>query len=243
MADSDYLLEPQPYVSDVLKWCTGGTLLDVGAGWGRNARYFAEQGFAVTAVEHNPDLLSRLRAWRSKLGCAIEVHDYDLRQLAFTPRYDVVLCTMVLHFLASKSEVTESVSLLQRATRVGGINVVSLYTSRNATGLRPYLAEPGELAARYRAWSRLDYYEGPGRWHVPRAGGSPRRYYIERITARKPGLALTRPRGECGATRQQRASLGRRICTAAECRDAQTRLALDERSGSPRGANRRSRRP
>jgi tellurite methyltransferase len=209
MAGNEYLSEPQPYVSDILKWCRGGTLLDVGAGWGRNARYFAEQGFVVTAVEHNPDSLSRLRAWRGELGCAIDVRDSDLRQLALTARYDVVLCTMVLHFLASKPEVTESVSLLQRATTVGGINVVSLYTSRNVTGLRPYLAAPGELAALYRGWSRLDYYEGLGRWHVPRRRTTRNRPSRGRPT-RKPRSWSTSMKAAKRRGKKSRASQPRR---------------------------------
>ncbi len=199
MDADDYLSHPQPYVRDVLRWCSRGTLLDVGAGWGRNARYFADRGFVVTAVDSTPDAVARLRALSAKSGNAIVVIQRDLRSITLTTHYDVVLCTMALHFLSSEIEVAEAISLLQGATRAGGVNVVSLYTSRNPRGLKPYLAPPGTLSASYRRWSQLDYYEGPGRWHVPPAGGPRRRHYVERLTARKPAHAPRRVRGACGA--------------------------------------------
>jgi SAM-dependent methyltransferase len=198
MASDVYFSHPQPYVADVLQWRSHGTLLDVGAGWGRSARYFAEHGFAVTAVDHTPNAIARLRAYGAESGRAIEVIACDLRGFTPTAQYDVVLCTMVLHFLSSETEVDDAISLLQRATKLGGINVVSVYTSRNPAGLRSYLAPPGTLSRHYRTWTRLDYYEGPGRWHVPPEGGARRRHCLERLTARKPMRSSRRSRGDCG---------------------------------------------
>jgi tellurite methyltransferase len=195
MATDIYLSHPQPYVRDVLRWCNKGTLLDVGAGWGRNTRYFADRGFAVTAVDTTPDAIARLRAYSAESGHAIKVIQQDLRDLTLTTRYDVVLCTMMLHFLSTEAEVAEAISKLQEATSADGINVVSLYTSHNPPGLKPYLAAPGALVAAYRRWLQLDYYEGPGRWHVPSGGGPRRRNYLERLTARKPARGGERLRG------------------------------------------------
>lgn len=198
-----YLSHPQPYVADLLRWRSDGRLLDVGAGWGRNARYFAEHGFAVTAVEHTPDAIARLQTYNASASRTIEIIASDLRGLRLTAQYDVVLCTMVLHFLSTEMEIAQAIALLQGATTAGGINVVSLYTSRNSLGLRPCLASPGTLAAAYRGWSQLDYYEGPGRWYVPPMGGSKRRHYVERMTARKSAQARHRVRDDCTGVRHK----------------------------------------
>jgi SAM-dependent methyltransferase len=158
--------------------------LDLGAGFGRNARFFAEHGFVVTAVDNSPEALSSLR----NLGDRVLVIDSDIRELfpLLVPRtFDVILCRMALHFLRSASEVCAAIEDMQRVTKLGGLNVVSLFTTRNPVGVRPYLMPPGELRDHYSAWKILDAYEGLSGWFQSRGGSPPVRHYVERITAQR----------------------------------------------------------
>jgi 2-polyprenyl-3-methyl-5-hydroxy-6-metoxy-1,4-benzoquinol methylase len=177
--------QPQPYIKELLSYTHGGELLDIGAGWGRNSRYLASHGFAVTAIERDHDNAESLRHWftQSKYaGCVIEA---DIR--AWTPEskhYDVIICAMVLHFLSDTQEVATVLDSMMASTAPGGINIVSLYTSRNRPGTRPILVKPGWLPERYGKWQTLSHYEGLGRQYQSTAGL--RRDYVERVTTKKP---------------------------------------------------------
>lgn len=163
-------------------------MLDLGAGWGRDARYFADHGFAVTAVDNRPAALASLQSYRAKKALRYSVISADIRDLPTSVElqsYDVVLCRMVLHFLRSRAEVASAIAAMQRMTNPSGINVVSLFTDRNPVGLRPYLAKPGELPAYYAGWRIVDSYEGLGRWLRPKPGALRTRHYVTRLTAQR----------------------------------------------------------
>jgi 2-polyprenyl-3-methyl-5-hydroxy-6-metoxy-1,4-benzoquinol methylase len=175
--------KPQPYVAAVLQYISKGTVLDIGAGWGRNARFFADHGFSVTAVDHSPEAVAQLASYHTRAGRSITAICADIRAFTSGATYDVVLCTMVLHFLRSRTEVAEAVGRIQAMTKPGGLNVISLFTDRNPRGLRPYLASKNELRDYYASWKLIDAYEGLGQRFLPQPSGPPTRHYASRITA------------------------------------------------------------
>jgi cyclopropane fatty-acyl-phospholipid synthase-like methyltransferase len=63
--------KPQSYVAAVLQHIKTGSVLDLGAGWGRNARFFADHGFDVTAVDNSSEAVARLTSYRTPTGQAI----------------------------------------------------------------------------------------------------------------------------------------------------------------------------
>jgi ubiquinone/menaquinone biosynthesis C-methylase UbiE len=118
----------------------------------------------------------------------LEVVAADVRALpkAVTSRsYDVVLCRMVLHFLNNREEVEGVIRQMQQVTRVGGVNVVAMFTTRNPKGLRPYLAQPDELQTCYTGWKVLEEFEGLGRWFRPSPSDPLTRNYVARLTAQR----------------------------------------------------------
>jgi tellurite methyltransferase len=177
--------KPQSYVAAVLRYVKGGSMLDLGAGWGRNARFFADHHFDVTAVDNAPEAVEQLKNYRSPSGKSIHAVCADIRHFRSEDVYDVVLCTMVLHYLDSAVEVTAALARIKTMTKPGGLNVVSMYSNRNPRGLRPYLARPDELADYYLGWDVIDAYEGLGRRFKPQSSGPPVRHYSSRITARR----------------------------------------------------------
>jgi tellurite methyltransferase len=185
--------KPQSYVAAVLQYVKGGSVLDLGAGWGRNARFFADHGFDVTAVDNAPQAVEYLNSYRTLGGKSIGAVCEDVRQFRSDDVYDVVLCTMVLHYLRSTAEVAAVLAQIKAMTKPRGLNVVSTYSNRNPRGLRPYLARPSELADSYLDWDVIDAYEGLGRRFKPQPSGPPTRHYSSRITARRPADTSTRP--------------------------------------------------
>lgn len=176
--------EPQPYVRNVLRYQHGGAALDVGAGWGRNARFLAANGFEVTAVDTDSEALAELDDYAERSGAPIITHVCDIRTFRPHREYDVVVCTMTLHFVTSQAEFEAALAMLKAATAPDGILVASTYTARNRPRLRPYLPPPRFLRDQFESWRVLEAYEGYGRW-MKRPDRTRTRAFVERVIARK----------------------------------------------------------
>lgn len=174
--------KPQPYISEILNYKTGGKLLDVGAGWGRNSLFLAQKGFSVTAIEPDHKELSRLKESSTNLGLPITLLPTDLSSIDFKDDFDVVVCAMVLHFLKSQKEVEQAITQLKMATITSGIHLISVL-HENTYAVRTYFFKPGELKSYYSDWEILDYFEGLGP-RIPSEGG--RQFTKSIIIARKP---------------------------------------------------------
>lgn len=178
--------KPQPYVKYVLNYVKSGEALDLGAGSGRNTRFLADHGFEVTAIDDDKEAIAGLRKYRPKSKRSVKLIHADIRDWrSESCRYDLVLCTMVLHFLTNEQEFRSVLTRIQDATKDGGINVISVYTNRNQAGVRPYLIAPTRLGAYYHKWALLDTYEGLGRPYRTEGVDQPVRDYVERVTAQK----------------------------------------------------------
>ena len=154
---------PREIVMEALKYISGGTALDLGAGFGRHSLFLASKGFVVTAVETGAEQIENLKEKASKLNVLIRTENTDIRH--FDPhgqQYDLILSTMVLHFLSNQKEVITTIQKMKEATRQGGINVISIYTDKSQAGLRPCLLNVEELRKLYSEWEiiRLDELKG-----------------------------------------------------------------------------------
>lgn len=112
----------------------GGEVLDLGTGNGRNAKFFATHGFAVTALDSDEATIAALRRVCAHEQLSMRLVQADVRSWRSDRSYAAILCTMVLHFLSSEEEVAAVLGEMRAATKKGGINVVSIYTSRNRLG-------------------------------------------------------------------------------------------------------------
>ena len=170
-------------VTEIPSWCArGGRVLDLGTGTGRNAIFLARQGYEVDAIDSSPGTIAALRdrAVAHRLPIHAEVMDVCAPDLDFS-RYQVVLCTFVLHFLT----VDRASELLDRActqAAAGTIHAIAVITTRGEFFEAPsqrcrYYPQPGELADRYRAH----------RWQVHREWQEQR----EAIEKRADGTAMS----------------------------------------------------
>ena len=123
----------------------GGTVLDVACGRGRHALLLASAGFAVRAIDRDPDAIAFLRATAERLGLklACEVIDLetdvppDLSQGA----YDAVLVFNYLH--------RRLMPALRAAVKPGGRLFYETFTVQQAERGHPknpaFLLQSGEL--------------------------------------------------------------------------------------------------
>jgi SAM-dependent methyltransferase len=141
--------------------------IDVACGDGRNARYLAELGFAVEAVDVSDIAVAALRAAASDRGLDVDARALDLEHEA--PRrdaFDVVVCTNYLQ--------RDLFGGLQAALRPGGLLVYETFSRAHieelGRSMNPaFVLDHNELLAAFAGLRVRHYREG-----VVDRGGSPR---------------------------------------------------------------------
>lgn len=96
------------------------TVLDAGAGGGRNLRWFLHEGCTVYATDRSPEALEALRENYPDLPRA-QIHLAPVEQLPFPDAFfDHVICSAVLHFADSTRHFEQMFAELARVLRPGG---------------------------------------------------------------------------------------------------------------------------
>ncbi|MEN9342356.1 MAG: putative Tellurite resistance [Candidatus Parcubacteria bacterium] len=178
------IVKPRQIIYDVLQYIQSGSVLDLGAGFGRHSLFLADKGFHVTAVEIEQSKLDRLQENAKALGVDIQTIKADVADFIPQQSYDLMLSTMVLHFLP-KEKAQKALAIMQEHTAQNGFNVVSVYTNENPVGLRAYLFEKSQLRNAYSSWEIISYEEALGEEMEHPKDGGPTRRYSARLIARK----------------------------------------------------------
>ena len=105
-------------------------------------------------------------------GAGVEIGEIvqtDLRELDSLDGHDILLANNILQFLGP--DCPDYLARMQRATPVGGLNAVSVFTNKaealaNRTDDLIYRFAPGGLQQKYSGW-RLFYYGEELRWSEP----------------------------------------------------------------------------
>jgi len=122
---------------------SGGYILDLGCGSGRDSRYFLEKGYRVTAVDGSPELC---RIASEYIGQEAVCRDFfDIKE---ADAYDGIwACASLLH--AEKERLPELLANLHRALKAQGILYVS-FKEGTFSGMRNgrYFADMTEDALR-----------------------------------------------------------------------------------------------
>ena len=139
-----------PSVKEALKYKESGS--------GRNAIGLARKGFLVTAVDKNKEKLSLLKIRARELGVKLTTKYADIKRLRLSTKYDIMIATMILHFL-DEGQVSKAISMMQKYTKAEGLNIVSVFTDKHPVGTRPYLFKKNELKKYYLDWKILKYEE------------------------------------------------------------------------------------
>ncbi len=155
------------------QFLTGGNVLDLACGRGRNSFFLADLGYEVLAVDSSPTALELLLSTASDKKLPIKTKRHNLeRDLPFLPeQISLILCFYFLH-RPLFPEIKERIS-------PGG-----LFIGRSFCYPKPnseeseIIYQPGELAELFRDWEILSYEEGV---EVAKRGGT-----LAGIVARKP---------------------------------------------------------
>lgn len=159
--ESETFGKPSDEVYDIArKLKRGSRILDVGAGEGRNAIYLSEQGFNVDAFDISEKGINKLNYLASKKGIYINSFICDVSNFIFCWQYDLIIAHGILQFI-DRSIRNEFIEQMKNFTKVGGYNVVSVFTDtteipEDLKDLMIGVFKDGEIKNFYTKWN-VDY--------------------------------------------------------------------------------------
>ena len=107
------------------------TALDLGCGEGKNSIFLASKGFQVKSIDISEIAIEKAkRIWQN--WQKIDWQTADIRNFSQQnpQQYHVVLLTGPLHCFSSKNDVIHTIENAKSLTKIGGINVISVFNSR-----------------------------------------------------------------------------------------------------------------
>lgn len=150
----------------------GGAVLDIAAGHGRHARWFAARGHRVTAIERDPSALAALAQVPDVEPVEADLEDSSGWPLARERRFAAVVVTNYLY--------RPLLPRLAAALADGGVLIYETFAAGNETigklSNPAFLLQPGELLEAVRGRLRVVAYED-GFASAPRAA------FVQRICA------------------------------------------------------------
>lgn len=166
----------------------GLDVLDVGCGEGKNAAFLAQRGASVRAIDCSSFALRNARAAWPTADVTWELADVRSLQLQ-ARQYDIVLAYGLLHCLPDEIEVGRIVGMIQRATAVGGFNVVCAFNNRAQDlsahpGFDPVLLAHDAYVRFYEGW-RLIFSTDSDLTEVHPHNGIRHTHSMSRLVARK----------------------------------------------------------
>jgi SAM-dependent methyltransferase len=134
-------VKPSSVIESQLNRLVTGTVLDLGAGDGRNAIYLAGHGFKVTAVDIAPTGLENIieKAQNNGVDTFVNTVQADVREFESKERFNNVITNFTLHFLGP-DHIIPTLEKMADMTMAGGINLIDDFTQN------------GPLAAKDPSW-------------------------------------------------------------------------------------------
>jgi tellurite methyltransferase len=140
-----------------------GRALDLGAGEGADSIRLALMGYTVTAIEVSEVGCEKIKSFAADAKVDVSVVAADIGDYRPEGQFDIVICNGVLHYIRDKEGV---IGRMQAATRPGGLNVVSSWSTftrvPDCHNSVPVYAdkEQGVIARAYESWDvKLKYFE------------------------------------------------------------------------------------
>ena len=109
-------------------------VLDVGSGIGRHARFLAEQGFTVSAIDASPNGIALSRQEAAAAGIPIDYRVGEFLRLPYTGRaFDFVLAWNVLYH-GDRRVARAAFGEIHRVLREGGLLQATMLSARSPRG-------------------------------------------------------------------------------------------------------------
>jgi tellurite methyltransferase len=163
------------------------TLLDIGCGEGRNAVFFARNGYLVTAFDLSLTAVEKTKRMASETGVTIDVFQADVKEYRLDWKYDILFSTGVLHFIPPELR-EETFENYKANTNKNGLNVFTVFVHKPFIEKAP---DPDPDTQRYKSGELFTYYHDWKMEHCNEeifdcmSSGIPHKHVVNRIIARK----------------------------------------------------------
>lgn len=139
-------------------------LLDVGCGEGKDAVFFARNGYNVSAFDISDADIEKTRRLAEQVGVQVNVFKADILDYRLDTHYDIIFSSGVLHYIKPQYR-KEIVDNYKQFTNESGLHVFNVFVNK------PFIAPPpekepnaykwysGELLALYHDWLMKDSSE------------------------------------------------------------------------------------
>lgn len=162
--------------------------IDIGAGEGRDAVFFAENGFDVLATDTATNGLKKAIRLAREHGVEIEVLEGDVNSLELEGSFDLVYSAGTIQYLRPENR-ERQFAHFQKRTTSGGVHALLTFVDHPGIPLAPdwgeneFLYDPGELREYYAGWrclhSRAFVFDDD-------SGGEPHKHAVEEYVFAKP---------------------------------------------------------
>lgn len=132
-------------------------VLDIGCGEGKDAVFFARNGYEVTAFDVASTGLDKAQRLADASGVQVNFFRADLFDFRPTENYDIIFSSGVLHYIPENLR-AEILGAYQAHTNPGGIHALNVFVSKPFIPIPPDEETPatlwrsGELAGLYTDW-------------------------------------------------------------------------------------------
>lgn len=103
----------------------GMSVLDAGCGGGRNLVWFLRSGCEVFGVDESPAAVQQVRSLAAQIAPALPPESFQVAGVDTLPfpdeRFDVVVCSAVLHFACDEGHFDRMLDEMWRVLRPGGL--------------------------------------------------------------------------------------------------------------------------
>jgi tellurite methyltransferase len=163
-------------------------LLDIGCGEGRNAVFFARNGYEVHAFDISEKGIEKTERLARQAGVSVHAFQADLNTFRLDKPFDILFSTGTLHATdpAIRVNLFEN---LKSFTAEGGLNVFSIFVKK------PFVAPAPDGDANAHPWRSGELFTVYHDWKIEWCGeeifdcmssGVAHQHAVNRIVARKP---------------------------------------------------------
>lgn len=162
-------------------------LLDIGCGEGRNAIFFARNGYDVTAFDLSLKGVKKTKCFADEVGVPIKAFQANLNEFRLEEKFDIIFGSAVLHYLPDELR-REVFNNYKAFTTDNGLHAYSVFVKKPFIPRAPDFEETaqewisGEIFSHYHDWLIQFCHE---EIFDCNSAGIPHKHAINRIIARK----------------------------------------------------------
>ncbi|MNI43359.1 Tellurite methyltransferase [compost metagenome] len=165
-------------------------LLDIGCGEGKDAVFFARNGYEVSAFDISDAGIEKTKRLADQIGVHVQVFKADILDYRLDAYYDIVFSSGVLHYIKPEFR-NEIFGNYKQHTNEHGMHFLNVFVNK------PFIAPPPEKEPNAYKWysgELLSYYQD---WFIQdssevvfdcNSSGIPHQHAMANIIAKNPSL-------------------------------------------------------